>query len=399
MYCQECGAKNDDCAAYCEECGALLEQKASQQTPLTTVKTVKTVKPKRKVNVVITAELIVLIVLSMLCYRQINRLNNPENLVRRYMDAILEEDWAEAYSCLNLPEENAEYLTLSGFAESALSEEFSGITNYTIVTDKNRQTDEAVVRSYVVNYHKRGSTSELTMRIPVMKGRKRHFLILDDWKILEDNNLVMDTMIHLPRYSTVSLDGHMLEPSATDSEVTIPYLFKGKHVVEISMEGAVPYSQTVSLKNDNTYLKLELPYLTETTVRTVGEKSLGYWKQLLEYIVNPAQGQPDSLSGTADLQKEIEEYDVGGYDSYLTAMDLSDITVEVADYEYDSEEGIQLEIYITGTLNRKAQLGRKSWFRNQITYEEQELSGTARLKLLYNFDGSDWKLEHLSSDI
>lgn len=401
MYCQECGAQNDNGAKFCEECGALLEQQTDQQTdqqhriPAASQKK----EVKRKKNPVMVIEAVALIVLSLLCCYQVKRINNPENLVKRYMDAVFEQDWEEAYSYLDLPEEDTEYLSASSYAVSRLSKEFADVTNYAIETDKYRKENSDIVRSYIVNYRKRGNASELSMYVPVTKGRNRRFLVLDDWKISADGDLILDTTINLPPYATVSLDGHVLDSPEEDGKVTIPYLFKGDHVVEVTMEGTEPYSQVVTLNNSGSNLKLKPPYLREETVRGIAGKSIQYWEQLLDYIVNPTSEQPEFLSDAADMQREKARYEIGGYDSYFTSMDLRDITAEVISYGHNPEgEGLKLVIDLKGTLNRKTQYGKQNWFSNQITYEPRESDKTARLRLQYYFDGSEWNMKHLSTE-
>lgn len=422
MYCPNCGAKNEDVARFCEECGTNLQedlqqgsqpnpqpnpQPSLQPSPQPNLQSTGSSpaplkkaerKPWKKGTVLICVEVVLIAILCVLGYRQIQRLNDPKTLVARYMDAVVEEDWETAYGLLDLPsEEGTSWLTLDGYVNSGSGKELSGIINYVIVDGEKKQPEEGVLKSYSVRYRKRGIASEQVKKIQVTRGREKKWMILEDWKIAPDEDLAMDTVLELPPHTTAMLDGQPAVPTE-DNRVVIPCLFEGEHVLEVSMEGAMPYSQIVNVKGYETHIRAALPYLTEETLQKLADKSCDYWNRFLEDVVKGTEETPSYVPDTVDYQREKEKNQMAGTKSRFTSIRIDDMKAEILHFGAD-EGNPEVRIRLTGDVTWEGQYGRQQWYSQAVRYEPRTGTGRGQLDISYQYDGTDWILVAFSSNL
>lgn len=414
MYCPNCGAKNDDVGRFCEHCGAPLERpelasSAVQVQPVDSLAPMQSAAslvpaPKKRVSrgsKIAAVEIILLAAVGFLCYRQVQALNNPKQVVTRYMNAVLEEDWDEAYSYLDLPD--SPYLTVEGFESMMKYRVPKGITSYRVQSQnpkKEMESDE-YFNDYEVEMLVKGSSKTIRENVTVAKEYKKKWLILDDWKITLPDGIVSDTYISAPRSMTVKLDGILLDETFTEpgdeTVYQIPYLFSGNNLMEVSMDGFLPYSEQVEINHNGNSFSPELPYMGEKTLENLADRSTDYWKQFMNDVINHTV--PDFV--TAEIQNNYDRskdrFAMGGTDSYLEDIALSEISATLEDYG-EKDGAIYAVVRLEGIAELTGQYGRYGGYRRPAVYERRSERGTAVLKAEYKQNGSEWELRGFTSN-
>lgn len=425
MFCPNCGAKNDESARFCEQCGQNLREaeqnghaEAAEQ-PYEPVQPYEPAQPgpaydsgsvlqqaapkkmaaRTKAAV---AEALILVFLCFLCYRQIGTINNPETIVHKYMDAVMEQNWSEAYSYLQLPE--SPFLTAEAFEDAALSGDMTNVTNYRVEKTGGKEKSKDFVYSYQVQYMKKGGSQKLETTLQSVKKNQKKWLILDDWKISPMADLIENIEIRALPMMNVTVDGVPLTPDTASLDTgrnetiyTIPYLFAGSHVILVSAEGFEPYSREIDFYSDGDGAELELPYLEAAVLKSLAEQSGDYWNQVMAGIVT---GETPGFV-TEDLSERFAsaqyQYDIGGNESILSEVELKNITASLRACEYD-DGYVYAEIILDGTVDIVGQYGRYQGFGRPISYETVTESGNGTFTALYYQDGSNWVLQDFYAD-
>lgn len=447
MFCPNCGAKNEDSARFCEQCGYTLSdqiaeepEKMAETAPLSQAtgpvgeesaaqavkkvpdyqpagpaaenqnifqpETVKAPKKKNSARTIVTAvEAFLLIAVCFLCYRQIEKINNPETVIHTYMDAIMEQDWDMAYNCLSLPD--SPYLTAEAYRRAVASGEMVGITNYRVEKkgkEGKKDSKNDFAPNFQVQYMKKGNSQKMETMLQSVSSREKKWLILEDWKISPVDALVADVQIYAYPMMEVTVDGVLLGPDTAkveegqaDITYTIPYLFAGSHVIEVAAEGFEPYSEEIVLNDLNDFVSLELPYIKEETMGQLAEQTGELWNSFLQGIVDDKI--PEFV--TAEMMDAYDSskyrYELSGNDSTITEINLDQIAASLEDSGWD-EGKFYVVVQLTAPMNITGQYGRYQGFGRPMSYETITDSGYGSFRAAYFRVGSTWELADFGAD-
>ncbi len=437
MFCPNCGTRNVDSAKFCESCGYNLmqEQPAPQQqgvqptpqqqgvqpapqqqgtqpapqgAPIPRIQPVyqqpvgtpypAPVQPAPKKPVspavfVILAEAAVLALLCFLCYSRIQTLNDPKTAVDRYMTAVMNGNYGEAYSYLDLPD--SPYLTEESYERYMDASGMDQIVNYSIEKDESGK-DRDSVRSYLVEVTRKGSTSSEPIRIQASRSREKRMLILDQWNLKAEDMVVEDVQIETSPLLTVSLDGITLDRKNSTVEddgsqriYTLPETFKGIHTMTVSGDGFVPYAKELEFSYDVQWEELEFPYVSEELFQELSGRAAESWNQLITGILAGADADtmPEELQDGYDYAYDIHRF--WGSDDYTTEIQLTNLTASLQEFDYWMENP---EIRITISAD-EVRNGVYVNSYNPALREELHEQGVGKFNVVYALQNEEWVLQ------
>lgn len=194
MYCKECGTKNKEEAIFCEECGKKIKEKKTKQER-------KKVSKKNKLIIEIVVVIIIFLGLS---FTALSYMMSPKKIAERYMEALVNQDINKLYSYLEIDGDKT-FITKEIYQELL---EKNKIINYKI-TDIEYGNNK-LTTSVTFVYTEYDSKEEKTMRISLVKQKKKRLLFFDDWKISSSKNndkIVENFKIIVPKNAKVTYAG------------------------------------------------------------------------------------------------------------------------------------------------------------------------------------------------
>ena len=267
MFCEKCGAKNDNNAKFCEGCGTALEtaetvlesakgfktpEKESFVAPDLSdgSKTVssnnfseKTKTPMSLKNKIIIIVVAVLVVLCGLLYYLGKVVTDPKKIVERYFESITSNNYAEAYECMDI--ESGEFTTKDMFVkvmENLNEEDKKSVTNYTVKENINQNP---LMKSYEITYTQKGRNDIYSMDITLMKQASKKWLFYDDYKVAENGLIAKQYSVTVPDGTELYIDDIKVDEKyvSDDNEASvgikeknyiIPEIFVGNHEFKVT---------------------------------------------------------------------------------------------------------------------------------------------------------------------
>lgn len=235
MYCNECGTKNKKGALFCEECGKNLKRKKEM---------VKAKKETSKKNKYMIGTMIIIVISLIVGFYSLSYMLSPKKVAERYMDAIVNGDTSKLYSYLEI-EGDKTFVTKEIYQKLL---EKNKIVNYH-VTDVEYGNNK-LTASVAFVYTEEDSSVEKSMRISLIKQKKKWLLFFDDWKISTsetNDKIVADFKIVVPKNAKVAYAG---------VEVKEKYLDKNKSTETTDvyiLENVFRTSTTIMVELENGY--------------------------------------------------------------------------------------------------------------------------------------------------
>ncbi len=195
MYCKQCGTKNKKEALFCEECGKNLEEKKK------VFQERKKISKKTKFIIEIIAIIVICLGFS---FTFLSYMLSPKKVAERYMKALVNGDINQLYSYLET-EGDKTFISKEIYQE-ILKE--NKIINYHI-TDVEYGNNKLTASASIV-YTEKDSKDEKTMRISLIKQKKKWLLFFDDWRISSsetNDKIVEDFKIIVPRNAKITYAG------------------------------------------------------------------------------------------------------------------------------------------------------------------------------------------------
>lgn len=428
MICPNCGAKiENEKVRFCPECGEELGKepqqahsgsKAPQQTygtaqeqpPQAGQGTAQSMKPPKaprkpmsRAQKILAAECALLLGSCVLLYTQDKALNDPDKVVERYMDAMMEQDYRGMHSCLDLGGSpflsEAVYQNVMMTTQTAVPSE---IQNYRIQERADDGKADFFTKIYNVEFTGKGDdTSGLA---PLELKAKRSFF-LSDWKI--SMPLMQDMMFHVWPGLTVKLDQVELSNanakvrfgSETDMYYIIPEMFYGTHTVEVSRPGFAPYSETIEVPGEEDgSVSLPTPNLAEETLQSLSEQAGQDWCTLITAAVNGVPVKPPFRQDLEQAQQSLFRPDPYDSDSmnHATSVDMGSIEIELIHIRILSKS-----IFVE--LKARTDLVVNGDHREEIVVDgdpairitsPQTVTGIWEMNLGYSLDNGAWTLEY-----
>ena len=211
MYCGECGAKNEKGASFCESCGARLEN----SNPVNN-KQKKEQKPMNKKTKIIIIVVIALALVIVGLFVFLSNLTNPKNVAKDYIEAIVSQDGNKLYNYLDVDGDTT-FASKKVFNDILKEEkEDTKIDNYKItdVTYSSSKLQATVKFTYTI----KGSSSEQSSSVTLIKQNNKKYLFFDNWKINgTEVSTVKDFTLKVTKGSTVSYGGVKVTDKYKDS--------------------------------------------------------------------------------------------------------------------------------------------------------------------------------------
>ena len=253
MFCQNCGAKNEDAAVFCESCGSKLGDNTGAEpsapaydygAPAPAPRARKPMSLARKL-ILLAAGLAV--VAGIVLYTVGSRLSKPENLVKNYFDSYMAYDWDKTYDYLDIP--SGEFTTKDMYIKvlEGLYSEKPEISNMVIKPPSGSDTD-GLVTKYTVEYTVKGQTSPATFDVNLVKQKNKNWLFFDRYKVFADGKIMKtDYRVVVPCDAKLYLDGLEADRSYVQNndgeyaDYIFPNIFCGRHEIKLTAPYAKDY--------------------------------------------------------------------------------------------------------------------------------------------------------------
>lgn len=344
MFCEKCGAVNEEDSRFCENCGFDLqisvqnEQKFAAPNYYTGSQPVATkISPQQQVNyyeqqipnnssypypqaqkkpyklskkvklIIAASTAFVILCTSFFAYGSAS--NDPKNLVKDYFLGMNSQNWEKTYDCIDIVK--GEFTTKDLFVKM-MKKQFENspkqeILNYSVkennvakqVTDyynqyaqfagnSSSQTQSelektlGLIKSYTIIYTLKGSSSSQTVNINLIKQKGKSWLFYDNYKVTANDLVTQSYTVYAPKGAKLLLD---------DKEIGSQY------IVQNSSE-----SSNNSNTNYDTY-KLTNVFLGQHIIKISTLYAKEYEKQIT--ITNGSSSQFDNLELTEESLNEV----------------------------------------------------------------------------------------------
>lgn len=339
MICQKCGMSNREDALFCEYCGGKIEMPVGRSAA--------------GKKIVLAVELVAIVLLFFLCFRNVSGLFSAEKVGERYFVAMANGDWEEAYAMLEV--EESEFINAKTYRQANAAKAFPQMNGYSV----RKQTDlkeNLLGTTIVITYRQKGDSTDYTYQAPLNRQSGKKYLLFDEWKVSPDQQIAKDCTIQAPQGASVSVDGIMLAQSyLTESQggfdcYTIPAIFNGVHEVTVTMEGMESETGSFDTAYDSRYSITDMRVAKETLEKTV-ELSGNALQQVYGAALQGSAYSAVSALFTADPDAGIEEsyrdfMEGMQNDEYsrIEAIDMSNISGTASSYMEDGKAVIEVDV-------------------------------------------------------
>lgn len=353
--CPNCGLYTDEEDLFCENCGHGLVEFVQQPPPLPQ-------KKKGTFPFVTVIEVLLLVVLCVLCYKQFEKLNSSQYAEDQYRKAVSEKDWTTAYSYLSLPD--SEYLTEAAYAKTMEAQDVS----------------------------KNSAAGKLKM---VETDKKKWFLI-KDWKVIPTGILADQTELHVCCSNIqITIDGMALEDGEAFGEgngyftYQLPELFTGNHVAEVSADGCQAYSIGFA-GGEN--IALEHPHLSEAAAKQLIEETGENWNQIMTGIATNTIPKMITQTLEADYQNASKLYLAGhGDGANISKVVTSELTGTVTDYGCENNIPY-VRIKVEANQSWEGMNSKKNWWTGEEAYTPYTEEAQNQIIVDYQWEDGNWSL-------
>lgn len=260
MYCPGCGKKNDDDACFCVFCGTqLMDDQPESVTALQFFKNrcllllrggyragrkqaAALTRRNKKALVLLILGVTLLLVVGV----GLRSFMNPERVAVRFFKNYMAGNWEAVYETLNLP--SADTMDKDHFLQITQNWRSVDYLDYQVEEEKGYQ-DELFQR-YRFTYSTSSSTSSSTMIVTLAKSGK-WLGIFDRYQVTLDELIAENCSVVLPTGATLLIDGEPIEiTAAEDGLYTLPPLFTGFHILEVSHPAYMCSPVSVEISSD-----------------------------------------------------------------------------------------------------------------------------------------------------
>ena len=265
MFCQNCGAKNNDEDIFCGACGARLEKEEVLAAPVENMEysnqeniqpqknVVGEVAPKRpipKICWLMALEVIAIFACIYFVKNAAEEQFSAKRTAETYFVHMVNGDFSHAYDMLTVPK--SDFLSKEAYIQAMQQKTFGDVSDYMAVEGKSSfedmldvsASDEEGLGKYIrIKYRTVGQDSDSYYEVNVSKTKDKQYLLFDDWKVADSTLWLQDVRIVVPDGAVVTVDGMQVGEqflADKDNELAyyaIPYLFCGRHEIEVSMDG------------------------------------------------------------------------------------------------------------------------------------------------------------------
>lgn len=299
MFCPRCGKETAEDARFCENCGAKMEfiahpiepQKEQQKNMQPNVRMAmppKMHKPISKLTVLIVAELAAILMLVVMLNVFYQKTYEKEYVAASFFVNMANGDYQLAASNFKYDDRtNHDFLDDESFEWANQKTSLGVITDYKICeTDeeglfqKREKNDKKNIDrdTVTIEYWLQGHEESDFYEVPVIEKAPN-----DKWAVMVEAFLCNDYTLYVPKDTTVTFDGKLLEDKQTTENVNeydnnqdiyhIAQLYRGTHTIEVSMEGMETVTDMVTITYDEDRYYLDSLQLKKETVEQLIEKA------------------------------------------------------------------------------------------------------------------------------
>lgn len=439
MFCPECGTRNEDDARFCAACGTSLVEFQTQQTPQGQGYQQASQQgyqqgpqgqqyqqapqgqqyqqapqqqyqpprpPKKPVSKAFIAVIFECLLAAGLIVGIVLTLNNkfsPESVALKYWKAVMAHEWGQAYDCCEFPDNGLltkqMYVNVSAASNTGAPVQYKSarVEKESNWAAGDSDTSGRNTGSYVIRYMVKGSASEETDYLTLVKTGKKKFLLWDEWKVTPSDSWSQDVYFEIPVGATLKLNG----VEVTDADITedaygqyltIPYLFTGSYQMEVEGPGMEPYRANTYVDHygcEDNYVSLRP---SRETVESVMAQAEADFKTIMDSALAGADFSTiESLfsedmianEGALDEYEDLLEITGDGVNEGVVALMLGPLTVYLDGDSYEDT------IYL---------IGRARLSETYLQYWSEELGeydGDVEFYFTYVKEGDTWKLDNM----
>lgn len=304
MFCPKCGTQLDDGAKFCKNCGAAVAN-SSHDTPKLQPQQ-STNKKRRSISlgskIAIACSLLLLLILASGIGIGFY-LNRAEAYITQYATHIATGNFTNAYTCLDIPEDNQ-------INQNTFTEHFQalGITSYDL-TEVNENT-------YNISFLDNSNNSVAQFDYVIQEQTDKKMLLFPTWKIDGSCMLVKNLQITIPENASITINGKPISNDIAHNNTdasnltqpptmhcaswvtyTIPTLFYGDYSITVNQEKYQPYQEVANITHDN--ISIEVTNLSYDTNNQWRQIYADYLIQNAEYFSLNWIGLETSVTGLA----------------------------------------------------------------------------------------------------
>lgn len=359
----------------------------------------KSYKIDKKIIVSMAAAVVVLT--ALIVFSSIGRdLTDYQKTAKRYVKAVAECEWDDAYALLNVPD--GEFLTKEAFVNAHA--DATGEKVEKIAADDTITTFGKMPGNKSVNVAYKTASGVQTQNVYLTVSNKHFMLFFKKYKVSSENVVVKDCTIRVPKGLTLYINDKIVGDAyktsksngSSSDEYLIPYLFYGNNDIKVTGDFIEDYTT-----------QLYAAYEGDTV--TIGSYNVKYSDDKLEELKTQAKTDVDAIMSSVqakkdfssvsdkvanDDKKNVESTYKNIFDSYndkykkISDFKLTKFTASIADtsFRVDSEDGCP-----------SIKVGIKLGYSYKIQYSSSDKASDKNntnnsAYIYYKYEDGKWKI-------
>lgn len=426
MFCQNCGAKNEDTSVFCGECGVKLEKEV-EQTPSSSQAPVQPMlqpgmmpatqfpngmqqpqvamppkKPISKLIWVMAAEVIAILFCMYAIKGKVEEVLSPERVAEEYFIDMVNGDYSDTYDMLELPDRK--YLTKEAYEQVAKQSVFGDVTKCSGKLVKKASGDPKDNKQVEVSYNIKGENGASEYTVDLVKTSSKKYFIFNEYRVVDSGIWVRDIPFYVKKGAKIKVDGKELEDNLLSTDYdsdsydyadyydvyVVPYMFRGNHKVEVTLEGYEPIVDAFSVYEDCEYSTREM-YFTEKQEKELQNLAV----KNMEAIYNAAKANDfasvkNLFTSDEGILSEIQE-DFDGLCEFVNNEKIIDFTVDSIDASSTTSES-NISVIYSGSVNY--------YYTDWWSGDKEKREGSFERRVTFRFvnENGKWAQTNLGSD-
>ena len=423
MFCGKCGTNNEDGIRFCASCGEeLVDNQPIQQTISlnSVVAGAKQLPAKIKALPKLIKQLSVaalgIIVLIVLFSAIGSAVTNPQNIAKGYFEAKTNGDWNKMYSYLSL--DNSDFINKNNFMKLMENEAKIEIVNFEISEGSSgssysgTSSDSDLLKTYVIKYLVKGSSSTQTETITLVKKSGKKLLFYNDYNVNIDNLTLSNYQVSVPKGSTVYIDDIKLTQTVTasgndyydsDSDTfVISKIFSGQHDLKVEHPVCADYTEKIQIGSSGSSYSVSKMILNDSVKTDLAKKTEEAYKQIISAALTGKGFDAINLVCTYDSE-QLDDIK-NSYDGLLSKIKNEDGTgyksITVTKF---TENSSQKELNSSGTYSCELKIEydyvtiSKDWYSDELTETPSSYPRNSSIRFTYVYENNAWVLQGLYS--
>ena len=354
-----------------------------------------------KIQLVVIAEVIVLVLIITGFFVIGNSRNNAASVAKRYAQAYADHDWEAVYDLMDRPE--GALLQKTQFVETMEATRTPSIQTFKVTPDMASFSKKE--KRFYIQYTIDDQGTDNNMELDLVKQSDKSMFFFDKWRVSPKTTLVTGYNINVPKGASVAVDGIKLE----DGEKTEPLeegmdtysvaLFSGTHTIQ----AAVPWYEIY--KAEFTAYQGDQCTVSRLTMTDDGKTAIkGKMQKALKQMYEAAMSK-DDFSTIEDLFTEgARDACRQSYDSLVSNLQNSGATLNTVSFDtfecniYDGED--YSPAGVRATLSYRYNTGYTyqyyGWGGYYSGSGDQTGTGNASMEATFVYSGGTYKVSAIN---